>query len=59
LKKIAVRCSPDPAKIGFSPDTVLISAHLCLWCVLRWPSKRSPHLQLIVLHRPVTLRSMD
>ena len=29
LEKIAVRSSPDPAKIGFSPDPVLIRAHLC------------------------------
>jgi len=29
LKKIAVRSSPDPAKIGFSPGPVLIRAHLC------------------------------
>jgi len=28
-KKIVVRSSPDPAKIGFSPDPVLIRAHLC------------------------------
>jgi len=29
FKKIAIRSSPDPAKIGFSPDPVLIRAHLC------------------------------
>jgi len=29
LKKIAVRSSPDPAKIGFSADLVFIRAHLC------------------------------
>ena len=29
LKKNAVQSSPDPAKIGFSPDPVLIRAHLC------------------------------
>ena len=29
FKKIAVRSSPDPAKIGFSPDPFLIPAHLC------------------------------
>jgi len=28
FKKIAVRSSPDPAKIGFSPDPVLICAHI-------------------------------
>ena len=28
-KKIAVRSSPDPAKIGFSLDPILIRAHLC------------------------------
>jgi len=28
FKKIAVRSSPDPAKIDFSPDPVLIRAHL-------------------------------
>jgi len=29
FKKIAVRSSPDPAKIDFGPDPVLIRAHLC------------------------------
>jgi len=28
FKKIVVRSNPDPAKIGFSPDPVLIRAHL-------------------------------
>jgi len=28
-KKITVRSSPDPAKIDFSSDPVLIRAHLC------------------------------
>jgi len=28
FKKIAVRSSPHPAKIGFSPDPVLICAYL-------------------------------
>jgi len=29
FKKIAVRSSPDPNKIGFSPERVLIRAQLC------------------------------
>jgi len=28
-KKFSVRSSPDLAKSGFSPDPVLIRAHLC------------------------------
>jgi len=28
FKELAVRSSPDPARIGFSPDPVLICVHL-------------------------------
>jgi len=61
--------------IGFTTDTIVQVNHLLHWmrtplfrfeshanhvpCILRWPSQQSPHRWLIVLHRLVTLRSMD
>jgi len=41
LKRNVVRSIPDPAKIGFSPDPVLIRAHLWLApCVHSGPQQQ-------------------
>jgi len=65
FKKIAVRSSPDPAEVGFSPDPVLIRAHLwhtslaknvTVFCCGEFPrgTQQSRGLRALIFFSPVS-----
>ena len=56
FKKIVVPSSPDPSKIGFSADPVLIRAHL--WCQAKFLTSRRVRIHRLTFYTSTTLRKL-